>query len=418
MVKRNLTNLASLAGIQGANAVLPIIIFPYLLSLFGAEKYSDLVVSEAIVLVVLAFVIFSYEVNGVTAVVNAEKNDNFNAVSKIFSEVFFSRITIWCVGIICVGISGFFLEQHFFLLLLSWMLLPLSYIFQSSYMFQALETNLPAAVFVVVSRVFCAIVIMLMIGPEDAAYAVPLIVGGAYLMGGLFCFFYVVFVMRIKLLRVCFVDIKNSLYDGREIFLGNIAVVLSRDSNLLILNFITTDAVAISTYSVVEKLIKGFQASMRPLNQFFFTKAIYALRGILMPGMNSFLLILKLTYIQLFILFGLLCALIIFWSGFSDQFEFLKKYPNKDLVISLFLIMAVAVFLGVANFMLGTAGLNNLNARKYYAKALMITGVSTVALCFLLINMFGVYGASASFVFGELLLFVFLVRKYLYSQNG
>lgn len=413
LLRKDLTNIASLACIQGANAVLPIFIFPYVLHLFGSAKFADLVVSEAVSLIILAIVLYSYEINGVSRVVTSYARGGITAASDVYCEILFSRLMIWFVCATIVLISGFFLQEQFFFSLLCWMLVPLSFIFQSTYFYQSIENNLPVAVFTLISRLACCLIVFLFLKAEDPAYFLPLIVGGCYLVGGLASSFYLKAVLGLKYISVSFSRLWECLLEGKEIFFGNIAVVLFRDSNLLVLSLFSVNPTAIASYSVVEKLIKAFQALIRPLNQFFFTKAIQSLRDEKTPSRGAFVKVMKLTWIQLATLATILSGIIILWLMLNEYLEFLKSYPNKQLMAGLFLFMTIGVFFGVSNFMLGTAGLNNLSSKKYYAKALILTGVVAVSACVIMTSLWGVYGTAISFVLGELTLFILIAIKYL-----
>ena len=412
MLRRNLVNIFSLASVQGANALLPIFIFPYVLHMFGAEKYTSLVVGEAISLIVLAVVIYSYEINGVSKVVNCLKSDGLTSASAVFSEVFCCRLFIWVICLIIVLGAGAFIQPELFLALLCWMLVPLAYVFQSAYFFQALEKNLPVAIFTVISRVVCCLIVFFWLKPIHPFFLLPLIVGGGYLVGGVCAWIYLLSVAGVKFKRISWICLLDSLQEGKEIFFGNFAVVLFRDSNVLVLSFFGISAATISSYSVVEKFIKAFQAIVRPLNQFFFPRVIHAVHGRLGPDRVALSRIVRLTYLQLVVLFCILLCFIGLWAGLKDRVEFLASYPNKILMQSLFIFMSIGVFFGISNFMFGTAGLNALGAKNYLAKSLVCTGVVTLALCVISTKVIGVYGAAGSFVFGEVMLFTLIMHKY------
>ncbi|QXI30220.1 oligosaccharide flippase family protein [Pseudomonas vanderleydeniana] len=418
MLRKDLKNIASLACIQGSNAVLPIFIFPYMLHLFGAEKYASLAVSEAISLIILTVVLYSFEVNGISRVVNACSSGGVVAASDIYCEVFFSRMIIWSVCLLVVLVAGIFLQVQFFLALLAWMLVPLAYIFQSTYFYQAIESNMPVAVFTLLSRLVCLIGVFLLSKPEMPIYMLPLIVGGCYLIGGIASAIYLKIILGLEYRAVTFGRLLQCLLDGKEIFFGNASVVLFRDSNLLILNLLSINPIALSAYSVVEKFIKAFQALIRPLNQFFYTRSIKVLGEKKTPDMVVFFKIMRLTWVQLLALLLALVTFLLVWWFFEDDISFIASYPEKQLMAHMFLVMVVGVFFGVANFMLGTAGLNNLGARRYFASSLILTGCVTVTACVVLANYYEVYGAVVSFVMGEIILFCLILKKYLQSWGG
>jgi O-antigen/teichoic acid export membrane protein len=82
MFKKNLTNLISLAFVQGANALFPILMFPYLYSVLGETDFSLLVVSEAVIFYILAICLYSFDVTGVKElIIDIDKQ------SKVFWQI-------------------------------------------------------------------------------------------------------------------------------------------------------------------------------------------------------------------------------------------------------------------------------------------------------------------------------------------
>lgn len=417
-MKKDTLNLGSLALIQVSNAILPLFIFPFTLKSVGTELYSKIAVSESVALIALTLVLYSFEINGVSEIVGSRIKSDSEKISHIFSAIFFARL---CILFICVSmllLIGPFIDSQFFLLLLCWMLFPLSHIFQSAYLFLGLERNSPLAIFTIISRILCvALVVSQVKGPGDY-YLVPLIIGSCYTFGGVLAFSYALIKFKIRLRIVSVSELKAFFYRGKEIFYGNVSVLFFKDLNVIILSILTSDDVAISTYSIAEKLIKGLQATVRPLNKLFFPKVIYLTREIQLPGKYAFRIISKLTAPQLILFTIGVGLLIIGYTNFGRNLSFIIEYPNKGRIEILFLFMVVAVFFGIGNFMFGTAGLNNLNMRKYYAKSLFIVGILSLFFSMLLVLLFDDFGAAMSFVSGEILLFIFVIRKYFKSAKG
>lgn len=418
MERKNLINLASLTTIQLSNAVLPLVIFPFTLNVIGSYPYSRVVLSEALALLVLPFILYSFEIDGVSKIVGLDIRADIKEISKVFSEVFFLRMFIFVMCLIAILLLSPLLEKDILVLVYCWMLIPLSHIFQSFWLFQGLELNAPVALFNLVSRLVCVgLVVWFVRNPSDYQL-VPIIIGLCYLFGGITSLAYAFIKFKLRLRFFHFSEYKSSLISGKEIFLGNMSVVLYRDTNVLILGFLGCEAKAIAAYSIAEKLIKSFQATMRPLNQLFFPKVIRLTKETSEPNKSIFKNIFQLTLPQIiaFIVLGVL--LIASFNIVEDHIKFFREFPNKKDVILLFIIMFPAILFGVANFMFGTAGLNYLNRRNYYFISILVVGIVSIIFCLILVFVFGVIGASASFLFSEMFLFAMIVRLYLSKQHN
>lgn len=410
-MNKNLINLISLTSIQASNAILPLIVFPYALKILGTENYSQIIMSEAVMFIIYVFVIYSFEIKGVSQIIGLGNKIDTSNLSLIFYKITISRLFI--LSLFCMIILFYFIikNDYFMLLLLLWMLFPLSYIFQSSYFFQALEDNFYPAIFILLSRILCIILIFEFVDHEDKGYFIPLIIGICYLIGGILSFIFLIYKYNLTFVIPSKKEMVNAFYDGKNIFLGNLSVLLFKDSNVLIMGLLSDNNTLISIYSMAEKFVKSLQAGIRPLNQFFFPKTIKALEKQSIPEKNSFLIISKYTVIQLFVF--LLVILIILFLRFNENIILLlSDYPNIDEIFFVFIIMIPSIFFGISNFMYGTVGLNHLNKEKYYVKSILTTGIIGIILSFIFVYFWEEYGAAISFVISELILFIFVFIQY------
>jgi O-antigen/teichoic acid export membrane protein len=409
--KRNIGNLASLACIQISNALLPIIAFPIILNVVGTDLFSKIAISEAIALIAVAFVLYSFEVDGVSKIAALNLKSDIFKISHIFSGVLYVRLLIWTICVFLLLLSYPFLDKDIFILLIGWMLFPLSYIFQSYWVYQGLEKNLFPAILTLVTRLLCLIsLIKIVIAPMDYYY-VPIIIGISYGTGGGISLLYLLRKFKIKLVKVSLSEIYQLFLEGKEIFFGNISVTLFRDSNVIILG-IFSNSTAVSIYSIAEKSIKIFQAGARPLNQLFFPKVIRSLLEIKKPDLSAFKIIAKYTWPQIAALFLAAILIILFYVFFRDVLPNKYDLTHEKEIVYLITVMAVAVFFGVSNFMFGIAGLNYLNKRWHLARAIFITGVCSILCCIPLVLLFAQLGAALSFVLSEVLLFCLISKAY------
>jgi O-antigen/teichoic acid export membrane protein len=411
MFRKSLANLAALACIQVSNALLPLVAYPIILVAVGADRFSRVVVTESIMYVALAIVIYSFDVEGVSSIAGLKLESHLPQISAVYSEILLVRLGIVALCAVALAILYPFIDRTTFLLLAGWLLFPLSYALQSSWFFQGIERNVGPAIIIATSRLASLLLVKFVITQPRNFLLAPLIIGGAYTCAGILL---VVFAVRRHGVRITFISRargREALARGKEIFVGNISVTLYRGSNVLILNAISTNH-AVVVYSIAEKAIKVVQAGAAPLNQVFFPKVIRALGNMTAPSRAAFRSIFRYTFPQLAAL--ALGVAVVGGGGVLLRSKFAPslRTMQMDEIVKLVSIMLPAVFFGVANFMLGTGGLNYLGRRGYLAKSILATGVCNVGISFALVALFRANGAAVAYALAELVLFLLIARKY------
>lgn len=418
MNTKDARNLFWLMSIQGANAVLPLFIYPYILLKIGANLYSQVAIAESISIFILTFVLFGFDIDGVAMTIRHRHDFNKNVLSEEFSSIFYARVLILFACILFTLFLSIFFSNQLILLTLIWTLVPLGNIFQCSYIYIGFEDNFMIALNTIISRALCIILILLFVHSSYDLYRGPLIIGTTYALGGFCSLIHIITKFRVRFTKISLTKIVTTLINSKEIFFGNLSVILYRDSNLLILGMVSSNHYVISAFSIANKLINAFQAVVRPLNQLFFPKTIFLLENFTKPDRNSFKIISRTSIYQLTVLLFLVFCLAIVGVFLKYHTNLLTQYPTSKEIVTYFLIMLIAVFIGVCNFMFGSAGLNYLSMRKYYAFAMVITGLVTVITGFPLAICFGGIGSSINFILGELLLFILILRKYVFFADN
>lgn len=412
MHRKDIINLASLISIQAANAVSPLLIFPYALTVLGPGSYSTLATTEVVSILVMCVVLYSFEVDGVAKAIKANAQTVSHELSCIFSNILYSRLLLFFASVCLILVACVFLDSHTAIIALFWLIVPFSYAIQPAWLFQALESNFVYSIITVSSRLACLLLIYIYIESPLDAILVPLIIGSCYTMGSFISLLYVIFKLKIRLTKVLPSDIWCYLKGGRKIFGGAIAVTLYRDLNVVVLNIASSNPAAVATYSIAEKIIKGLQATIRPLNQVYFPKVLRELDSQRQPKKNRIHDVLCYIYPQLVVLISLVFILAISAYLLGDYFDYRSKVNEVGDIFILLIIMIPSVFLGVANYMLGTAGLNFLGAQAYLYKSIVLTGFLSLMSCFLLSIHFDAVGAAVTFVLAEFFLLIFIIRRY------
>lgn len=409
-------NLVALVAIQASSAIMPILVIPYTLVVVGPENFANIALAETIAMVVVAIVLYSFEVDGVRQIVGVDRVRDSKQLSEIYSSILSVRLLLFALAAPVAVIFAWCINPELLPLLGIWLLLPLSYAFQPSWLCQGLEDNVALAVSMVAARLATVFVLFLYLD-EKNFYLVPLVVAGMLFVGSIVSMVFATNKHGIRFKIVSVPKLIELIAAGRSLFAANFSVIFYRDINVLILGVCGSSSEAIASYAFAEKIVKMVQAAIRPINQYYLPRAMRMIADITDPSCRVCSKLLKLTYPQL-----LVVTLIVFagWASiFFVDYESLAVKGGviyRD-IVPLVAIMSLAVFAGVVNYMLGMIGLSGLGASKYFLGAVFCVALVNLLITSIAVSYFDELGAAISFVFAEVVLFVLIIAKYVWRRR-
>lgn len=405
-------NLTALTCLQASNAVIPLMIVPFAIARLGAASYAGVAIAEAMSMIAVAAVLYSFEVDGVARIAGLRLDRHRNELSVVLSTILFARLSIFLgMAALLLAITAAFTALPP-ILLACWLLVPLGQVFHSYWFYQGVEHNIPPAALTLAARLSSFAIVVTCVHSAADRVVVPLAVGAPFAVAGLASALYKAHVLRMRFRWPGLPAVLEYLTHGRRIFTGTAAVMLYREINVLLMGIVGVPAAAISSYSLVEKSIKMIQAITRPLNQIAFPKVLRAIAGHDRPDRRTARIIMRYTLPQILLV---AMVIVLLWLGvdrlasYSPAVARFRSLPDVGL---LFAIVAPAPLFGLANFMLGSAGLNFLNAQPYFLRAILITGVISSATCLVLSGLFGAIGGAVAFVSAELTLLLMVIDRY------
>jgi len=408
-INKTVVNTISLASIQGANALFPLLVFPYLFLVFGEVEFSYIVIAEAISLYILAVSLYSFDVLGIRYVIE-DLESGGDGLTYYVNILALRTLLFFMIAIPALTIIYFTLNDYF-LIFSIWLLFVVGSILQSNYYFQALENNVVLAMVIVLSRLASVLFIyMYVVGEGDANLAV-LLLAGSFFVSGVISFFYVVLTQAFTFRGIDRVLMFRLLREGKEIFIGSISVALFRGANVLILS-VVSNASAVAVYSLAEKFIKSWQAVARPLNQVFIPKVIKAWSKLALvekSNQKAFEVVWQYSRIQVALML-LSIPIVFFVIGLASTFELLSGFSNETFI--LIAIMSLAVVSGIANAMFGAVGLSLIDSQRYFAYSVMMVGFSSMLFSFVASYYFQARGGALAYVLAECMLLLVFIIKY------
>lgn len=408
----DVVNLVSLMSIQVSNAVTPLLVFPFTLKVVGAAAYSELAVTESIAAALACAGQYSFDMDGVGKIAGLDLEKDRERISHEFSLVLVTRLAIFAVASLVALVLGPLVPNCRLELIAWWLLVPLSSILTSMWLFMGVQRILPVAVTIGISRLIFVIVLFCSIkGPEDQAL-IPALMGITFLGGGLATLVYIKLSYGLKLVGVAVSEVIEAVREGFAVFSSNLSILLFKDTNVLILSFASVSPSMIATYSVAEKLVKSLQATTRPINQLYFPKLLARLDRRQKPDRKAAHDVLASSLAPLAICAAevvfLACVCVIL-QAFTRVMD---SYPRSGEIMLLCGLMIPSLFFGTLNFMFGFVGLNFLGMRYYFFRSVLIVGLANWVTCLILVQLVPATGAALSYTFTEILLLALCVMPY------
>jgi len=386
------------------------VIFPYSLSVVGGDAFAPIVLAESIAVFLGIVVFYSFEIEGVARVVGLDPKRDSRQLSLIFSGVVYVRLILFACTAPVGLVLAWLWDPALAGLVLAWLMLPLAYALQANWVCLGLERNAFVAGATWFTRLLALMIIVATL-TRDHAGMIPVVVASTVLLSSLASLVYVMLRLNVRLIRVPAHELWRILLAGRHVFLANLTVGLYRDVNVLILGGFGAGGGVISAYAMSEKFVKMIQASIRPFNQIFFPRIIALTMQAGRPSPDLLSKLMRFIWPQVGLLF-LILMFVIAWGLIANDVLGWRLDVAAD-ARSLFLVMCLSTFVGVANFILGMAGLAGLGEARHLMKMTIWTGCTNVILVSILVHFYGGMGAAIGFVAAEVIMLALIVKKYL-----
>lgn len=403
---RSRINFLSLAVVQGSNAIFPVILFPYLLMVVGADEFSKIVTSEAVALIVLAISLYGFDVAGIKKLCEIGSLDK-SQVKNVFFGILYSRLSIFLACSLFVFLFYLIFSPGNLVHISIWLMLPLGLIIQSSYFYQALEINFVLAWRVVLYRIAACALCILFVKSESDALIGLWIMAGSYFASGVSSLRYFIKVNGWLSVGAGSKYVESYLKECWYFFISSSSVVMYRGCNVIILSVVSGNPAAVSIYAVAEKYVKLVQAVVSPLGQFFFSRVV---RELSVAQENNFFIIWRRCKPLIYISSGLM-LFFVFFALF--EIFFWGSFFSVEMVV-LLSIMGFAVPLGVANFFFGTIGMNMLGLDKAFARVALVVGSISMLSAAIAAFYFEDKGVAVVYMLSEALILVsviFFIRR-------
>lgn len=412
--RRLLENYLSLSVLQVTNYLLPLMTFPYLTRVLGAEEFGLLAFAQAFIQYFIVFTDYGFGLSATREI--ALCRDNKDKMSKIFSVVFVIKCFFMVIGFIIVILITNLIQNFKD----NWVVYILTYglifdsVFFPAWFFQGIEEMKYIAIRNISTKTFFTLLIFVCVKNKEHFYLVPLINSVGALITGIYSIVFIKKKFGIRIVAPNKQDIISCLQDGWNIFISFLFINLYTSSNIFILGLVAPKAV-VGYYSAGEKIIRIIISLFRPFSQALFP---YFTKKAQESGDNTINLLIKIVILTVgltipmaivIFIFAPQITLLILGKKFCESIKFLRLLSPLLIIIPLASVFSI---LWMLPFKLD----------KYFSKLYM--GGALINFCFVFLFIFlfsyGAVGIGLSNLLTETILtcgMVYIIYKHSFIEK-
>lgn len=355
-----LKNFSYLSLIHVFNAVMPLLILPYLIKVLGKDLYGLVAFVQAIVLYIGLVVNFGFYASATKSV--AQNQNNPRMLSEVVSSVYILK-TIICIIVFVIYVFIVLVipysREYFLLFFFSFgltfqdLLLPVWY-------FQGLEKMKYITITNLISRLVLLLLIFLFVKKKSDYLLVPLLNTIGVILGAIFSMYVIFKNDKIKFVKVPISALQQYFKDSVPLFISSLSISLYVNAGkILVGSFLNMSDVAV--YDVIEKVTRMLRIPITTFGQAVFPRMVKS------PNINEAN---RFTIIALLISVVLLGATTLFANEIIYYFLKMKSFEiNKAMFIANISILFVAL-----SYFWGTNRLVALGYNIAFSKNVVISG--------------------------------------------
>jgi PST family polysaccharide transporter len=400
--KKVVENYFFMTVLQVINSLFYVMIYPYLIRTLGAESYGLYIYALSIVTYFIFIVNFGFDLPATKAV--AQENDNPTAIANVLSCIFTAKIYLLFVSVLIFSILLItvpFLREHYLLFIIVFGQ-TINFALFPTYYYQGTQKMKTATIIQVVFKLLSLPFIFVLVKSSSDLSVFAIISTSTMIIGGLVAILMVVFVDKLNIRWVSFLELKKWFKEAFPFFLSNsVGTIKEQGITIIIGAFFGMRDVAI--YDLASKLIIIPRTILMSLNAALFPKIVIENNKATIQKIIKYEFLIGLSVIGLIAAFGYWVILFLGGEMMTDAYPL--AIVLSVTVLSWLVVGAIISFLFIPN-------------HKYYLVTInQIIALAAVAVFILLgfsikISVFVLVGALAFSGIAEIIFCLYQTKKY------
>lgn len=414
---RELKDVFYLIALQGINYVMPLVVYPYLMIVLGAEKFGYIGFSMSITQFFLLIVDFGFNFSA-TKQIAVNKNDS-SKIREIFWSTIFAKATLLAISFLLLLIVSFTIPQFqiYRSTMLMFFIMVIANAFSFVWYFQGLGKIRFVSIINVISKIsILPLTFIFVKKPEDFSIA-ALIQVSVFVMSTLLS---IAVLLKSKQVPSFWLPNKKRILGeiktSYPIFLSTIASSFYTALFAVILGFFST-AEEVGKYTAAEKIVRAFcYLIFMPVSQAFFPKISAMSKE---SKEKAAKLLNKILYI-LGALMLIVSFILFFFSSYITNFIG-EGYQGLEHLFKIMSLIPLFVALGGIMGQLGLLAIGDEREKKNFQNAYFIAGIIALITIFVLVPSYYAVGASIALLITECSVFMLMfwyVRNIVKNKLG
>lgn len=395
-----LQNVSWLFVLQIFNTIIPMLTLPYITRILQPTKYGDFSAALNIITYLQVIVEFGFELNGARKVALIENNSD---MSKIFNEIFFSRILLFFLSLfilISLTALGYFNKTTFACSIIL-LIMVIGTIIQPNWIFQGKEDMKFITYTNVIGRLISITLIFMFVNDSNDIFIYCILYSLNIFVSNLIGFILALKKYKIIISIPHLSKIINALKNSWYLFISSAMGKVFSNLGITVLTAFTT-SYYVGIYAAIQKIPNILILLFTPIGQAIFPYTSKKFNSSYIEGFNF----VKKVCIIVIIPFIILGILIICLQKMIVSILFGNEYVVYSTLI---IPLCIWLILSILNNFLGIQMLVGAGYQKEYSKAFQFSLIVIILSNFILGKFIGLYGVAWATMISELSLSIILL---------
>lgn len=395
-----LQNVSWLFVLQIFNTIIPMLTLPYITRILQPTKYGDFSAALNIITYLQVIVEFGFELNGARKVALIENNSD---MSKIFNEIFFSRILLFFLSLfilITLTALGYFNKTTFACSIIL-LIMVIGTIIQPNWIFQGKEDMKFITYTNVIGRLISITLIFMFVNDSNDIFIYCILYSLNIFVSNLIGFILALKKYKIIISIPHLSKIINALKNSWYLFISSAMGKVFSNLGITVLTAFTT-SYYVGIYAAIQKIPNILILLFTPIGQAIFPYTSKKFNSSYIEGFNF----VKKVCIIVIIPFIILGILIICLQKMIVSILFGNEYVAYSTLI---IPLCIWLILSILNNFLGIQMLVGAGYQKEYSKAFQFSLIVIILSNFILGKFIGLYGVAWATMISELSLSIILL---------
>lgn len=414
--KREIWDTIYLIALQGFNYVAPLIVFPYLMIVLGAEKFGYLGFSLAIIQYLMLIVDFGFNLSATKRIAIAKGNQN--ELNKVFSATLFAKIGLLALSFIILLILAFAIPRFsiYSSTMIILFLMVIANVFSFVWFFQGIGKIRIISIINIISKLLILPLTFIFVKTSDDYLTAALIQSFTYILSSIITCIVIVRTKAItQWIKTTKQHILNEIKASYPIFLSAAATSLYTSLFVIILGYFSSPE-EVGKYTAAEKIMRGFCFLIfAPISQAFYPK----ISSLSQTHSCESAKLVKNIAVFLAIIMSLIFILLFFYSGkFTDLLG--KDYSGSTNIFKIMSIIPFFIAIGGVFGQLGILAIGDETDKNNFQKAYFIAGGIALTSVLILVPTYHATGAAIALLITEFSVFLamfYFSKKHLHPKQ-